>query len=295
MGQIPFFLSTEYLQIQEDSIRLEEKGVFISIAGRRDGKSPGRAPFGGFYFPEKTDESAFEILLQRLENHALHTGMHTLEILMPPGFYWKEGEKHWFENKMIAFGYKKEYTELNFHLDIQHDFRKNLRPSERWKLRKAEKKGFYFNEVLHPDWNFIYPFLMESRSRKGYQLSMSYKELAACFENFPGRYQIWEVKSPDGKTAALGISVNVCPEKEYLFYTADAIEFRNVSPVVMLHEGIVTRMQESGKKILDLGTASLRGELNSGVAVFKTAIGGIPDGKTKWKKLWFQKPEKADE
>lgn len=294
MGQIPFFLSSGYLQRQEDSIRLEEKGVFISITGHANGKSPGRAPFGGFYFPEKTDECSFEVLLERLEIHALDTGMQSLEILMPPGFYWKEAEKKWFEEKMIRFGYKKVYTELNFHLNLQQDFRKNLRPSERWKLRKAEKSGYYFCEVFEPDWNSTYAFLLESRSRKGYQLSMSCKELEGCFENFPDRYQIWQVKNPDGKTAALGISVNVCPEMEYLFYTADATEYRNVSPVIMLHDGIVTRMQKSGKKIIDLGTASLRGELNNGVAVFKNAIGGIPDRKTKWKKLWLLRPEKAD-
>lgn len=289
MKQIPFFLSQEYLQRQEDLVLLEEKGVFISISGTEYGQSPGRAPFGGFFFPDENGKDIFGSLLLKLENHAISTGMRSLEIQMPPGIYWNHPQKPWFEEKMRSFGFAEVFTEINYHLNLEEDFRKNLRPSERWKLRKAEKMGFRFGDVLQPDWNLVYNFLLESRRRRGYQLSMSRQELKDCFDTFPERYRLWEVRSPKDETAALGVSVNVCSETEYLFYTADSISFRNISPVVMLHDGITARLQESRKKFLDLGTASLKGEINKGVADFKTAIGGIRGEKIRWKKTWANK------
>jgi lipid II:glycine glycyltransferase (peptidoglycan interpeptide bridge formation enzyme) len=125
--------------------------------------------------------------------------------------------------------------------------------------------------------------LLDSRKRKGFELSMNQESLENVFAIFPENYSVFTVKNV-AELAALAITVEVNPDILYVFYTADDVKFRKFSPVVLLHAGIYDYAKNMNFRILDLGTSSLKGLVNSGVATFKRSLGGIASLKNTW--IW---------
>lgn len=280
-----FFLESGFLHWQGPFTELRSDGISIALFGNREWISPLRAPYGGFVFNGGFSPDAFRSFLKLLDQKAQDSDVSSLEIQAPSEYSFK-GDFKEFSKILEQNGFEQKFTDLNFHLPIDRPFVKHLHRSERWKYMKSMRLGFSFRQVLQPDLHLVYNFILASRLRKGYQLSMSREALASVFTAFPERYRVWEVLSPEGKLAALAVSVWVSNEVEYLFYTADDPQFRQVSPVVMLHEGIYKAISEEGKVILDLGTASLHGDVNKGVADFKRFLGGIESRKIRFRKVW---------
>ncbi len=281
------FSEPGFLHWQGAFSELRKGGISIALFGENKWLSPLRAPFGGFIFEEDFSPEKFRSFLELLDKSALEREILSIEIQSPAGFYFQSHFEA-FNQILTAHGFACMFNDLNFHLPVDRPFIQHLHHSEQWKLRKASKLGFSFRQALAPDIALVHAFILASRLRKGYQLSMSKEALDSVFSAFPGRYRVWEVLSPEGKLAALAVSVWVSSEVEYLFYTADDPQFRHVSPVVMLHEGIYEVISEEGKEILDLGTASLQGDVNKGVADFKRFLGGIESRKIRFRKTWNQ-------
>ena len=114
---------------------------------------------------------------------------------------------------------------------------------------------------------------------------MNREELENAFTRFPAAYKMWGV-SVDNQLAAMAITVMVNRDILYVFYTADDLKHRKLSPVVMLHEGLYRHCGEEKFRLLDLGTASLKGLVNSGVATFKRNLGGVASLKQSWVKRY---------
>ena len=72
----------------------------------------------------------------------------------------------------------------------------------------------------------------------------------------------------------------------YVFYTADDLSHRKLSPVVLLHEGLYNYSIDQKFSLLDLGTASIKGLVNGGVATFKRNLGGVASLKQSWVKRY---------
>ena len=84
----------------------------------------------------------------------------------------------------------------------------------------------------------------------------------------------------------MAITVRVNSEILYVFYTADDLSHRKLSPVVLLHEGLYQQCIEEKFRLLDLGTASVKGLVNGGVATFKRNLGGVASLKQSWVKRY---------
>lgn len=281
---MPLFFQEAFLKMQGSHRILESDGISIALFGENHACSPAKAPFGGFFLKENGNPARLYRLLKKIDRLAEDGFFFQLEIQLAPSCY--SPDISWIIPGLLEAGYQRKWTDLNYHLPVDRPFRTHLHRSERWKLNKSARLGFYFEPVCHPDWSIIHSFILASRLRKGYSLSMSENELRECSRLFPGRYRVWRVATAAGETAALGVTVDVDAAVEYLFYTADDFQFRNLSPVVMLHSGIYRMAEESGKKILDLGTASVSGEINRGVADFKRFLGGIQGEKIRMQKTW---------
>jgi hypothetical protein len=280
-----FFLESGFLHWQGPFSELRTDGISIALFGNREWTSPLRAPYGGFVFDGGFSPDAFRSFLKLLDQKAQDSDVSSLEIQAPPEYSFK-GDFMEFSKILEQNGFVPMFTDLNFHLPVDRSFIEHLHRSERWKWLKSMRLGFSFRQVLQPDLHLVYNFILASRFRKGYQLSMSREALESVFTAFPERYRVWEVQSPDLNPAAMAVSVWVSEDVEYLFYTADDPAFRFVSPVVMLHEGLYRTVSIEGKKILDLGTASLQGEVNEGVADFKRFLGGRESRKIRFRKVW---------
>jgi hypothetical protein len=281
---LPLFLQEEFLRWQGQSRVLEEEGISIAIFGEGSSFSPARAPFGGFAVKQPGRLSGLQNILAQIEKLALEGSFFQLEIQLAPPCY--SPDIPLINESLEQAGFHRKWTDLNYHLPVDRPFRAHLHRSERWKLSKSGRMGFYFEAVPDPDWQQVHTFILNSRQRKGYHLSMSEEELRASHQQFPGKYRVWQVCSPEGDVAAMAVTVDVDAVVEYIFYTADDVRFRSLSPVVMLHDGIYFMAEATGKKMLDLGTASHKGEINWGVADFKRFLGGMETEKVRLQKNW---------
>lgn len=240
--------------------------------------SPAKAPFGSFLFNSAPGpELVLEILVQ-LESLARKEKVHTIQIVFPPDCYQPEVNV-WLQPLMVSAGYQIAWQDLNFHRELSTSFESGLHRSERWKLRKSLQLGYEFRLIPEPDWDFAYPFLLESRRRKGYQLSMKREDLERTCRLFPDSYQMSGVFFQD-QCVALALSIRVSDEIEYVFYTADDVQHRKLSPVVLLHHGLAVYGHGNGVRMLDLGTSSIKGVVNSGVATFKRNLGATASLKS---------------
>jgi len=213
------FQKQEFLKRQGSYFLLEESGIRIALFGEANLFSPARAPFGGFEFEAGTGPVEFSSMLNCLDEFAARNKIESLEIVLPPDAYCPDNST-WVLELLSNFEFKPVFKDLNFYLDTTKSFHSNLHRSERWKLKKAEKEGFNFKQVLNPDWDFVHAFVLASRERKGYKLSMSKTELEESCFSFPGVYRVWRVDK-DLECAAIAVTVTVCEEIEYIFYTAD--------------------------------------------------------------------------
>lgn len=273
-----FFFEPTFLRNQGpyETLGISFQGTAYFAAWYEEGnlvKMPLKAPFACIQWEGEASLEGLSYLFRALESHWKSKSLATATIILPPDVYL--GEQSALVHKVMEqLQYKLLWQDINFHLKTQASFRQLLHRSERWRLNKAIRLGYKFTEIENPDWDFFYEFIAESRRRKGFYLSMTKEELIKSYQLFPTNYHFFGV-SKEKKWVALAVTVKVSPTHLYILYTADQLEHRKVSPVVMLHAGIFEFAQINGFQVLDMGTASLKGLVNNGVATFKRGLGGV--------------------
>ncbi len=278
------FLDPEFLAWQGEFELLEYKGLRMPVFLQQGlAWSPLKAPFGGIQNPEDLTPENLPGLLRETDRWMKASRAARLQITLAPDAYL--GEKAPFIHQTFArHGYRLLWQDLNYTLSTAAPFASGLRPSGRWKLNRLVREGFCVQEEPGADWEQIFPLFRISRERKGYTLSMSRQELAETTARFPERYRLWTV-GRGGERVAAGLCIRVSPAIDYLFYTADTLTYRKWSPVVLLHQGIAGDAAARGVGMLDLGTASLKGAINAGVANFKRNLGAHAGWKLTWLRL----------
>lgn len=283
LNSVYLFQSDVFVRQQGDPI------VFRAEAGKNSAElpvflsgnqifSPLSAPFGSFRFEGSANAGLVKDIVALLEEFCATQGITQCKLVLPPDCY--QPEVHvWLIPLLIDLGFQVAFQDLNFHRDLSMPPESGFHKSERWKLNKLIREGFEFRPVPVPDWEKHYPFLLESRLRKGFQLSMTRRELEQVFLRFPDVYQMHAVYSKD-QLAALSVSIQVNPAIRYVFYTADDLAFRKRSPIVLLHYGLLKDCIQTKTQLLDLGTSSLKGVVNNGVATFKRNLGASASLKT---------------
>ena len=273
-----FFNSHAFLIQQGDPKILELcRGLssirFAWFKERGDGFSPLKAPFGSIEVQGPFSNSLIHQFLEDLDKQLNYEKVTSLSITMPPDGY--DFEYGFLIAKALQnHGFYLTFQDLNFHLEVNPPFKKHLHRSERWKLNKSIREGYTFQKVESPDWENSFALLNESRERKGFRLSMDKESLEQAFLKFPGRYQLFSIMK-ELETVAIAITLAINKDILYVFFTADVLKHRKVSPIVLLHSGIYQYCLDKRINLLDLGTSSLKGLVNSGLANFKRNLGGV--------------------
>jgi hypothetical protein len=78
---------------------------------------------------------------------------------------------------------------------------------------------------------------------------------------------------------AAAVSILVNRDIVYNFLVNHNSEFNNLSPAVLLMEGIYDHCQEHDIGLLDLGTSALGGQPNFPLLDFKLRLGAVPVSK----------------
>lgn len=238
-----------------------------------------RASFGGIDAAPNADFATYQFLYSQMVDWAKAQAATQIKVVLPPVCY--APNVAWQAQILQEFGFELLYQDLNFDWAITAEpVQTRWSGQARWKLGKSQHMGWQFRQVSSPDWPQAYDFVLASRLRKGFELSMSKADFIAQSNLFLSDYQLFEVRSAEDELLANAVTLAVSERVLYVFYTADEPRARVLSPVLLLHAGIYEYAQRKGFGYLDLGTASLHSVVNEGVAHFKkTTLGAEPTPK----------------
>jgi hypothetical protein len=231
--------------------------------------SPPKAPFGGLATTIH-DEAALGFFWNRVEEVLKKAGTKRIELRICPN-YFNDFTSHFFAKN----GYDCLFTDSNFHFLVSEE---KVWPrfgyNARWCFQKCIKKGFVFESITLPEIIEKYEKLFSFRAAKRIPTNISKESLIKAFEGFSEKYCGFVVRDAN---EIIGISVCVEINENILYHFLSATDpnYQIFSPSLMLYEGIYRHAQSRGYKIVDLGTASIRGEKQQGLFDFKKRLGAV--------------------
>jgi hypothetical protein len=288
---IPLFWQNEYALIQSpnsfflgvkndgrvlltsDSSELRTWIVFDKIVGGV--KSPCRATFGGFWSRDQLVRQEDVGLL--CEHLAGPDFRRDISIYLPPLGMTEFDVVNQLE-ALANTGFKTQFVDVNYHIDVQSWSPSIMSKGNQKKLRQWKRAGGTVTQFAPSKLPELYEVIRLNRGRLGVEPSISLVDLGKLVSAFPQNYFLFGGQI-NNSIAVAAVVVQVSSITSYVFFWADAIEFRNYSPVVAICEEIAIWSKSQGLFRLDLGISSERGVLNSGLSTFKSNLGAQPDDK----------------
>jgi hypothetical protein len=239
--------------------------------------SPYRSPFGSFIFSDALTEDDLEKFILFCEAQLRNRNIKTITLKNQPEIY--SPQNTMLANSLFKLKYKVEFEETSAVIEItEKSFDSGLHKSEKKRLRKCKDSGLVFEQAELNQLQKIYMFLEACRKEKGYALSMSYNEIQKLAQTFPERIMLTTVIDGN-KIVAANISIRVYEHVLYNFYHDHSGEYDQLSPVVLLNEGLYLFCQQNKIQFLDLGTSMIDGKLNKSLFTFKVNLGAKPSRK----------------
>ena len=144
-----------------------------------------------------------------------------------------------------------------------------------WRLENwlnAKRKVLVFSKLPKHKLANVFDFIKTQRRAKQYAFSMEWSELKLAQKVNPDTY-IPFVVTHNEKIVAATIAIKATNEVLYNFSPAHHPDYDQLSPVVLLTEGLYDYGRSEGFIYLDLGTSYLGEEINEGLAQFKSNLG----------------------
>jgi hypothetical protein len=289
--ELPIFWQQEYVDLVENSskFRLIFDGIqwqpssaysglsLITFTSAKDILySPAQATYGGIL---KVGSNSLQdsTILTSLMDHFVREGVHefhislapehlSIESLIPPEIYLNHGFSVKFEN-------------TSHFINMSTWTRNALSKGNRKKSNQATQLGLIFEETPEVTREECYRLIEANRLSLGAKVSVSLSKLETLISTFPHKYFLYHLRSPfSGKIAASVVLVETSSQNLYTYLWADSMEFRGVSPIVSLLEGIIDRFADK-YTYLDLGTSAIEGVELEGLARFKDNLGATRSSK----------------
>lgn len=241
------------------------------------------ASFGSLRFSTDTDAENLNFLMAHVESELVREGIKEVRIRNYPAAYDPIGAD-FVKEILLQKGYRKEFADINYHIELDQNFTDNLKQSERKRLTSLRNKGISAELWGNPDLDLVYEILLENRMAGGYPMTLEKEPFKSMFRNLQDTYIVFRSVFNDQVTA-VSVCVRISNDILYNFYLGEKPEFRKYSPVVGLVESMVSYGRKNKYKILDLGIATDKGVLNEGLARFKQNLGGIASEKIMFSKL----------
>lgn len=249
------------------------------------GMSPRRATFGGIEsYPEIPSETLL-FFIQGVLDHLKKQGLTRLLIRsLPDGLNPELAAL--LHRTYLQAGFTVITTELNQHLPVNEPSIDHLlHNSTHRRLKKSLREGLHFEEWLNPDWAIVHAFITAARERKQRPMTMSLETLFASVTQLPNVFQVFTARF-QGKLAALVVTVRINERILYTLYPADAAEFLDLSPLILVNAGLYQYCLTNQYQILDLGISTENGVRNEGLIRFKKNLGAITSEKHSYQFLF---------
>ena len=246
--------------------------------------SPFRAPFGSIEFSNELTLQQLQYFIAELENFLQAKQIVKFKLVNYPECYTAE-RASLLTYCLLKQGYNTTLAELNYHINVttEIDLISGFHDSEKRRYKKCVEQGFVASVETEKDITEAFELIKKARVDKGFPLSMKLEEFAKLFKEFPKDYFLFSVRDKD-KLVAVATGVRISSNVLYYFLPADAAEYKNYSPTVLLIKGMYDFCLQHNIPILDLGIASANAVPNYGLINFKQHLGGIPSLKYTFEK-----------
>ncbi|WP_080238580.1 GNAT family N-acetyltransferase [Spirosoma rigui] len=217
-------------------------------------RSPAAAPFGSVEFVETLPEPVLDTVLDALLAAVVATGVSVFRLVNYPHCYAPPQAKR-LTAQLLNRGFTVVSANQNAFLPITSDlFETIIDASERRRLQKCRRAGFRFDHWQQPDLDAVTSFLISTRQRQGYALTLPPDRLRRLLQTFPDEFPVFVVRAGTA-IAALTIAVRVRSDILYSFLPASSPAYHTYSPMVLLTDGLVGYCQAQHIQLLDLGVS----------------------------------------
>lgn len=247
--------------------------------------SPARAPFGGF---DVWCEDDFETFVGQVETFLTTCNAREWQITQPPLAY--DGRRAVRELATLCrLGYIVTRQEYNQSLPVDdRPFLQLGNYANRKRFNRAIRMGVSARRLDVVEYQAAYEVLVENRAKKGRVLSMSWPQVDQLATAFPERL-IGFGAFQDGEMVGSALCVVVRSDILYVYAWGERAGAENISPVTPIAHVIHDYARVAGFRLLDLGTSSVNGVVNQGLAAFKRSLGAYASLK-----FWLRKAAPAE-
>jgi hypothetical protein len=259
----------EYLDLS-----VKDAGSFVCVlpggkvggGGPKTYASPLGASFGGYVFADHGDLEAVCEAMRVSSEYLRGLGFRAVEITPPPACYFRSGYDA-LGFAMTSSGFRLVSREATAVVPLETVELAKMPPVVRRNVRKAGQSG-----VAVRTGRDIVPFhevLSTNLAAKGAAPTHTVEELETLFELFPHRLQLFEAWL--GSRIVGGCLTMLCNSRTALaFYICDDPDLRHFRVTESVLHSAVAWFKGQGYKYLDLGTISIDGKVNWGLARFKS-------------------------
>ena len=253
-----------------------EKAPTITFSkGEASLTSPFCASFGGIHLGGVSEDSSIE-LVKKLSDYFSRSEQKNVKITLHPSHL----NSAQFVNEQIYIqnSWKILYENINHFVDLGKWSEDNMSKGNRKKLRQSRESSLIFSEASTSDWKDAYEVVKMNRESLGSRVSMSEIELFTLLTKHSDTYKCFVLKDEMNQIAATAFVVETSSENIYVYLWADAPEYRNLSPIVLLMTELASTFR-GRYNFLDLGTSALNGEVLEGLSRFKDNLGASSSHK----------------
>ena len=238
--------------------------------------SPLSATFGGIFKGASSSTTENE-LLGSLIRYLIENQVSEIEITLPPNHL--NYDYMVSLDTYLAHGFELSYSNVNHYISLHTWDHQKLSKGNRKKLRQAKELELEFATSSGDDVKLAYEVIAKNRESLGSKVSLELNKLMELMNSFPDEYSCYLLKSKSGDIAAAAFLVETSQDNIYVYLWADEPHFRGVSPLVLLLDYLVTKVQDRFT-YLDLGTSAINGVALDGLVRFKTNLGAAHSHKS---------------
>ena len=267
------------------ALLFEQPGIGAFQAGcLRPGHftSPGRGPHGGYDVRPTLEVDGFEAFVADAEAALRRAGARSVAVALPPLCHGPQ-----LPGRLVALcqrGYRVVRQELNQAVVVTGaEFGRQAAHATRKRIGKAVRAGVTAGLLGPEEQAAGYAAVADNRRKKGRPMAMSWAGVQAMQAAFPGRVHVLGARL-DGQVVAGAICVAVNARVLYVHAWGEAAGAEALSPVSLLAASAYDLARREGFGLLDLGTSSVDGVADPGLAGFKRSLGAAPSLK-----LWLER------
>jgi len=257
-------------------------GVHFHIDGTI-ARSPYRAPFGSFEFADKVNPGHLYRFIEEVAIRLREKGITEVLLRNPPREYNVAGYSL-LETFLLNQQYSVCEAELSAVIPVSGaPFVGVIRNSEKLRILQSGRAGLQFRTLSPDRAEFVYEFISYCHHDKGYRMSISKDDFQKTIQQFPTRYHLFGVFR-DMEMCAAAVSVRATGKVLWNFLVNHETVYNQLSPSVLLLQGIYGYCAEHGITLFDLGTSALHGRPNFSLLDFKLHLGAVPVSKLSFHK-----------